>query len=144
MSGDWLDESAGASDTEAIGRHFAAKLRPNDVVGLIGPLGAGKTALVRGIVAGLGGDAAAVSSPTFALVHEYEARLRVFHFDTYRLPSAAAFAGLGLGEYFTAGGVCLIEWADRFPELLPPERWTVRIVPTDETRRFIHFEWIHG
>src|SRR4051794_10768822 len=104
-------EAADIAETEAIGRRLGSRLFPGAVIGLIGPLGAGKTCLVRSIVAGLGGDPRQVSSPTFALIHEYAARLPVYHFDTYRLPNAKAFVELGIDEYFAGDGVCLIEWA---------------------------------
>jgi tRNA threonylcarbamoyladenosine biosynthesis protein TsaE len=123
--------------TEAIGRRLGEHLFPGAVIGLIGPLGAGKTCLVRSIVAGLGGDPRQVASPTFALIHEYAARLPVYHFDTYRLPSEAAFVELGIDEYFAGDGVCLVEWADRVMNSLPPERLLITIEPTGETSRQI-------
>jgi tRNA threonylcarbamoyladenosine biosynthesis protein TsaE len=108
------------------------------VVALTGPLGAGKTHFVRAIVEGLAGDGRRVSSPTFALIHEYEARLPVYHFDAYRLPNEAAFAELGVGEYFDGAGVCLVEWADRVESVLPAEHLRVTIEVTGETsRRFV-------
>src|SRR5262249_10135719 len=88
-------EAADLAATETIGRRLGERLFPGAVIGLIGPLGAGKTCLVRSIVAGLGGDPRQVSSPTFALIHEYAARLPVYHFDTYRLPNERAFVELG-------------------------------------------------
>lgn len=103
----------------ALGRAAFAGL----VVGLCGPLGAGKTLLVRGIAQGL--DIASpllVSSPTFVLIQEYRARLTIHHFDVYRLPSAESFAELGPEEYFADDGVCLIEWADRVESQMP-ESW---------------------
>src|SRR5947209_17822781 len=100
--------------TEAFGRRLAALLFPNAVVSLIGPLGAGKTHLVRAVAEGLGiRDTRLVSSPTFVLIQEYPARLPIYHFDAYRLPSSAEFAELGVNEYFEGDGVCLVEWADR-------------------------------
>jgi tRNA threonylcarbamoyladenosine biosynthesis protein TsaE len=113
----------------------AALLFPGSVLGLIGPLGAGKTHLVRAIVEGLGGDGRQVSSPTFALIHEYQARLPVYHFDTYRLPDEAAFADLGVSEYFGGEGVCLVEWADRVVNVLPAEHLRIAIEVTGETTR---------
>jgi tRNA threonylcarbamoyladenosine biosynthesis protein TsaE len=121
--------------TTALGRRLAGLLFPGAVVALIGPLGAGKTHFVRAVVEGSGGDGRRVSSPTFALIHEYDARLPVYHFDTYRLPDEAAFADLGVGEYFTGNGVCLVEWADRVEGVLPAEHLRVTIEVTGETSR---------
>src|SRR6516225_8662227 len=85
--------------TEAFGRQLGALLFPGAVVALVGPLGAGKTHLVRAVAEGLGiPDSRAVSSPTFVLIQEYEARLPIYHFDAYRLSSAADFFDLGVHE----------------------------------------------
>ena len=109
---------------------------PNAVVALVGPLGAGKTQLTRAVAEGLNiSNPAAVTSPTFTLIHEYPARLPIFHFDAYRLKGADEFLDLGAAEYYDAGGVCLIEWADRVVGALPEERLNIRIEPMDEHRR---------
>ena len=123
--------------TEALGRRLGTLLFPGAVVALVGPLGAGKTQLVRAIAEGLGiADSRAVSSPTFVLIQEYQARLPVYHFDAYRLRSEAEFYDLGGHEYFTGDGVCLIEWADRVPGCLPREHLAIRLdVTGEETRR---------
>ena len=121
--------------TTALGRRLGAVLFPGAVVALVGPLGAGKTHFVRAVVEGLAGDGRRVSSPTFALIHEYPARLPVYHFDTYRLPDEAAFADLGVAEYFEGDGVCLVEWADRVAGVLPAEHLRVTIDLTGETAR---------
>ena len=111
-------------ETFAHGRALAESLRAGDVVALDGDLGAGKTHFVKGIAAGLGceGD---VTSPTFTLVHEYTGgRLALFHFDFYRLESEDETLRLGLDDYLGAGGVLVIEWAGKFPALLPSDtRW---------------------
>src|SRR5205807_8290043 len=118
------------------GRRLAGLLFPGAVVGLVGPLGAGKTHLVRAVAEGLGiADPGAVSSPTFVLIQEYDARLPVYHFDAYRLHGEAEFFDLGAHEYFAGDGVCLVEWADRVPGCLPRERLTVRLEITGETAR---------
>src|SRR5437763_7970192 len=94
-------EIANLAGTEAFGRRLASHLFPGAVIALIGPLGAGKTHLVRAIAEGLGiADSAVVNSPTFVLIQEYEARLPIYHFDAYRLGSEADFADLGVYEYF--------------------------------------------
>ena len=131
----WTYDAPDLAATEALGRRLAGLLFPGAVVALIGPLGAGKTHFVRAVVEGLGGDGRRVSSPTFALIHEYAARPPVYHFDTYRLPGEAAFADLGVGEYFDGDGVCLVEWADRVEGVLPAEHLRVTIEVTGETTR---------
>jgi tRNA threonylcarbamoyladenosine biosynthesis protein TsaE len=126
--------------TEALGANLARLLFPGAIIALIGPLGAGKTLLVRAMVAALGGDPRHVASPTYALIHEYTAPLPVYHFDTYRLPSETAFVALGVDEYFAGEGVCLIEWADRAPNALPAEQLRITIEPTGEMSRRITLE----
>lgn len=114
--------------TEAFGRRLGALLFPGAVVALIGPLGAGKTHLARAIAEGLGiDDPNAVTSPTFVLIQEYPGHIPVYHFDAYRLASGREFAGLGVEEYFSGNGVCLVEWADRVPEELPAERLSITL-----------------
>src|SRR5205823_4812291 len=122
--------------TEAFGRRLGGLLFPNAVVALVGPLGAGKTQLSRSIAEGLGiANPAAVTSPTFTLIHEYPARLPIFHFDAYRLNGPNECLDLGVTEYVEAGGVCLIEWADKVEAAHPAERLTIRIEVVDENRR---------
>lgn len=124
------------SATEALGRRLAAGLFPGAVVALVGPLGAGKTHLVRAIAQGLGlADSRAVSSPTFVLLHEYAARLPIYHFDAYRLGRASDFDDLGAQEYLEGEGVCLVEWADRVAACLPVQHLVVELTITGETAR---------
>jgi tRNA threonylcarbamoyladenosine biosynthesis protein TsaE len=124
------------SATEAFGRRLGNLLFPGAVVALVGPLGAGKTHLARAIAEGLGvPDARVVSSPTFVLLQEYAGRVPVFHYDAYRLRTQAEFLDLGASETFEAGGVCLIEWADRVVGCLPAERLCVTLSLTGETAR---------
>lgn len=117
-----LDSDSEAA-TERIARALAEVVRPNLVLGLVGTLGAGKTRFTRALAEALGADPAAIASPTFVLIHEYEARLPIYHFDTYRLRSPEEFEALGASEYWQAGGVCLVEWADRVASLLPADAW---------------------
>ena len=114
--------------TLELGRQLAGRLRQGDCVALVGPLGAGKTALVRGLAEGLGlTDHRLVSSPTFVLVQEYPGRLSVFHLDLYRLGDPAAeLADLGLDEMLSQG-VALVEWADRAEPALPRPYWRITI-----------------
>ncbi len=124
-------------ETARLGQVLADVLEPGVVVGLIGPLGAGKTRLVRAIAESLGVDPSAIASPTFVLIHEYEGRIPVFHFDAYRLQSPQAFEDLGVTDYWNAGGICLVEWADRVLDLFPADAWLIRIEPTSPTRRLV-------
>jgi tRNA threonylcarbamoyladenosine biosynthesis protein TsaE len=123
-------------DTHDVARDLAARLTHGDVLLLSGDLGAGKTAFVRGIAAGLGIDPAEVSSPTFTLVHEYRGgRMRLYHADLYRLDRAAT-ADLGLEEMGIADGVLAIEWPERLAHAIP-DAITVRIEITGDTERRI-------
>ena len=117
-------QSRSEQDTAAIGRELGATLAAGDVVLLHGDLGAGKTAFVRGLAAGLGVDAQEVSSPTFTLVQEYRGgRLPLFHVDLYRLNDPREIDDLGLDE-IAEDGVLAIEWAERHPR---PPRGVVRV-----------------
>lgn len=113
-----------ADDTRRWGLTLAESLQAGDVVALCGQLGAGKTQATKGIVAGLG-SLADVTSPTFTLVHEYtDGRLPIFHFDFYRMEQSGEVLTLGWDEILDEPGVVVVEWADLFPELLPPHtRW---------------------
>ncbi len=122
--------------TVALGKSLGPLLFPGAVVALIGPLGAGKTTFVRAIAEGMGiKNLAVVNSPTFTLIHEYPARLPIYHFDAYRLATAEQFEGLGIQEYFAGDGVCLVEWADKFLDALPAERLEIRMEQVSETER---------
>jgi tRNA threonylcarbamoyladenosine biosynthesis protein TsaE len=120
------------------GRAFAATAADGDVIALVGNLGAGKTHWTKGFVVGLGSDST-VTSPTFGLVHEYPGgRLPVFHFDFHRIDTADELLAIGWDDYLDRPGVIIAEWADKFPELLPPHtRWiTIQALP-DGTRRLL-------
>lgn len=129
-----LYRTASEEETVALGERLARELPRSGVVLLIGNLGAGKTTLARGIVAGRGAASAdEVSSPTFTLIHEYAQDL--YHIDLYRLDEPRQVATLGLEELFDRDALVLIEWGERFPELMPAGRTEIRIRRNpDETR----------
>ena len=104
---------------------LASVLEPGDILCLDGPLGAGKTTLVRFLIAALGGDPQQVASPTFTLLHRYAARVPVIHVDAYRLQGPAGLAGLGFDE-LADDGIGIIEWSERVAAVLDPARcWHV-------------------
>ena len=140
------------ADTERVAADLAATLRGGDVVALVGDLGAGKTNFARGLVAGLGGRPSAVSSPTYVLLHVYDApsagpiRTAVFHLDAYRVggPSGETAAddleAVGFSELLDQGGVVVVEWADRVADLLPATTVTVRLTATGRASRRIEID----
>ena len=130
--------TASEEETIALGERIARDLPARQVVMLIGQLGAGKTTLAKGIVKGLGAaPPEEVSSPTFTLIHEYGRPGRVFHIDLYRLDEPRELATLELEDLFEREAVVLIEWGERFPQILPDERTEIRITVTESDEREI-------
>ena len=131
-----LYRTASEEETVALGRQLARELPRSGVVLLIGNLGAGKTTLAKGIVRGRGAaEHDDVSSPTFTLIHEYAPDL--YHIDLYRLDEPHQVATLGLEELYDRDALILIEWGERFPQLMPAERTEIRIRRTGEDTREI-------
>jgi tRNA threonylcarbamoyladenosine biosynthesis protein TsaE len=124
-------------ETQQVAREIAGSLSAGDVLLLSGTLGAGKTAFVRGLAAGLGIDPGEVSSPTFTLIHEYAGgRLKLFHADLYRLERAAT-DDIGLEELGVSDGVLAIEWPDRLTHDIPDARAIVIEIVGDSDRRIV-------
>jgi tRNA threonylcarbamoyladenosine biosynthesis protein TsaE len=124
-------------ETAAVGRQYASTAQAGAVFALSGDLGAGKTQFVKGLVAGLGSNAP-VTSPTFTILHEYEGgRLPAYHFDFYRLETREAALRLGLDDYFFGEGVAIVEWADRFPDLIPDSAQWISFELKSETSRVL-------
>lgn len=135
------------SDVETVefGRKVATFLREGDVLALVGELGSGKTWLTKGIALGLGiSPHMVVTSPSFALVNEYEGRCLLYHMDVYRLQSVSEFIDAGLEEYLYSGGVAVMEWADRWPEILPEETLKVTFSIIDDRQRKIRLHGSHA
>ncbi|MGA2132554.1 MAG: tRNA (adenosine(37)-N6)-threonylcarbamoyltransferase complex ATPase subunit type 1 TsaE [Bryobacteraceae bacterium] len=130
--------TASEEETIALGERLAQTLPRGATVLLIGNLGAGKTTLTKGIVKGLGAaQPEEVSSPTFTLIHEYGSPPVVYHVDLYRLESARDAATLGLDELFDSPAMVLIEWGEKFPELMPLHSIEIRLRALEGDRREI-------
>lgn len=134
-------KSSSDEETRRLGTELARVLPESGVVLLIGELGAGKTTLAQGIVAGRGAARAEdVTSPTFTLIHEYGDPVRVYHADLYRLDTAEQVRRLGLEDLFEQPALVLIEWGERFPELLPQVRTEIRIEHSSAATRSIEVQ----
>jgi tRNA threonylcarbamoyladenosine biosynthesis protein TsaE len=118
--------SSSPERTAAIARRLARTLPSGTVLALVGPLGAGKTAFVKGLAAGLGLPPRETVSPTFTLIHEHPGPVPLFHADLYRLAGPDEAAELGLEDYAERGGILAVEWAERAAGLLPADTVTVR------------------
>jgi tRNA threonylcarbamoyladenosine biosynthesis protein TsaE len=134
-------ETSSAEETQAVGRMLATLLPQQAIVLLIGNLGAGKTTLTKGIVEGRNAAGAdEVSSPTFTLIHEYGDPVSVYHADLYRLDTADQVRRLGLEELFDRPALVLIEWGERFPELIPRDHIEIRIADEGDDNRRITYQ----
>lgn len=132
--------SSSLEETAEIGRSIAKDLAPGAIVAFFGDLGAGKTTLIKSLAAELTGiDPHEVSSPTFTYLHIYKGTGLVYHFDLYRLENAADFLERGFDEFFDAGGICLIEWAERIDPILPEHAHRIEIKHQDENNRIFTF-----
>lgn len=108
------------AETIEFATEFSPRLKPGDVVALSGELGAGKSVLARAIMRALGVTDAALPSPTYTIIQEYEGKdCRLAHMDWYRLESREELEAIGVREYFQPPWICLIEWPERAPEMLP-------------------------
>lgn len=132
--------SADEAQTEALGARLAAVLPRAIMLYLHGPLGAGKTTLVRGLLRGLG-HAGPVTSPTFTLVESYELdNIRVFHFDFYRVVDPAELEFLGLRDYFDGKSVCIVEWPECAGAVLPTPDLDVMIRLSNDRGRVLQLQ----
>jgi tRNA threonylcarbamoyladenosine biosynthesis protein TsaE len=122
--------STSPARTRAVGRAIGRAARPGTFVALVGELGAGKTQLVKGLAEGLG-VRSVVNSPTFVLMNEHVGRLRLHHVDAYRLGDPEEALAAGLLDDRQAGGVVVVEWADRLSGWLPEDRLDIALAPVD-------------
>jgi tRNA threonylcarbamoyladenosine biosynthesis protein TsaE len=130
-------ETRSVTETLEFGGRLARELQLGDVIALSGELGAGKTALVKGLAHGLG-ITVEVTSPTFTLIHEYAGgRLPLYHIDLYRLDNVPQALAIGIEDYLNGPGVTVIEWAERIESLLPPNTTRIRLESLGENTRRI-------
>ncbi len=133
-----------AAETRDVGARLGAAAAPGTLLALVGPLGAGKTQLAKGVADGLD-VTTVVNSPTFVLMNEHAGRLRLFHVDAYRLDDPEEALEAGLLDERQGEGVSVIEWAERLDGWLPLDRLDLRLEmdPSDPERRTLHWT-AHG
>lgn len=136
--------SKSVAQTQAIGAALAGQLRPNDVLVLLGDMGAGKSEFTRGLARGLG-VTGYVTSPTFTIMQLHDTgRLPLYHFDWYRLESVEELYELSMEEYLQGGGVAVIEWPSRAEEALPESYLAVALEPVGDDERRISLTPVGG
>jgi len=126
-----------------LGQALAKELKAGSVVALSGPLGSGKTVLIQGICSGLG-VTEFVTSPSFVIINEYPGKVKVYHFDLYRLDNIEEFVKLGYEEYFYGNGITVIEWAEKIKKFLPEERVEINLKILSEKKRRISVKRFKG
>ena len=131
--------SNSVEQTHKFGEALGRTVQEGDIIALCGELGAGKTELVRGIARGMECEKnIPVTSPTYILLREYPGRLWLYHFDFYRLDSPVQLEGIGYEEYFEGDGVCVVEWADKFPQIFPEQTlWIELEIVSENTRKLV-------
>ncbi len=126
------------ADTLTFGRLLGKTAQPGDVICLDGDLGAGKTTLTQAIAQGLEVPANEyVTSPSFAILHEYQGRMPLYHMDFYRLTDAADVQDLGLDEYFSLSGLAVLEWCERAGDLVPATRLKINMTTLPDDSRVL-------
>jgi tRNA threonylcarbamoyladenosine biosynthesis protein TsaE len=134
--------SSSPGETIEFGRKIGSQLKGGEVIAVCGPLGSGKTHLIKGIAAGAGAkDHKHINSPTFVLVNEYAGRLDIYHIDAYRLNSVSEFEMLGFDDFCYPQSVVLIEWADKIESALKALDYVrIELGHAGRTKRNIHVE----
>jgi tRNA threonylcarbamoyladenosine biosynthesis protein TsaE len=128
-------KSESIEETIEFGSSIGEQLKPGDVVTLQGPLGSGKTHLVKGIAEALGIDKEQVHSPTYSLIHEYSSDIPLYHFDCYRMEDPHEALEIGAEEYFYGDGICVIEWPEKIAPILPDDLIGITLKSTGKTQR---------
>ncbi len=139
MSINYNRKSDSETDTKNIAIEFSHYITNGMLVALIGNLGAGKTFFIKALLEQFGIENA--NSPTFALVNEYAGKKRFYHFDFYRINKESELIDIGLEDYFQDDeAICLIEWADLFPQVLPAKRIEILVTVNDDYSRYFEFK----
>jgi len=135
-------DSNSPDQTIELGQRLGSQLKGGEVIAVCGPLGSGKTHLIKGIAAGAGAqDSRDVTSPTFVIVNEYSGRLDIYHIDAYRLDSTAEFEMLGFDDFCYPQSVVLIEWADKVESALRAvDCIRIELSHAGQTKRKIHIK----
>ena len=136
--------SKNEQETREIGRILGKSAAPGTVIALRGDLGAGKTVFAQGVARGAE-VREPVNSPSYVLMNLYSGRVEVYHFDFYRLEEEDELFELGLEEYFYGDGITIIEWADKFPQILPAARLEIEIKQDgegDDSLRHLYFDTV--
>lgn len=121
-------------ETIELAQNFESEKFPNMIICLDGEMGSGKTIFTKGIANALG-IKDSITSPTFTIIKEYEGELPLYHMDVYRLNGNSD--GIGIEEYFTKGGVVVIEWSDMIEDILPEERLEIKFTVVSENKRVL-------
>ena len=122
-----VKETFTPEETKQFGCELGKNAKPGDIYCLDGDLGVGKTVFTQGFAKGLGVEDEYITSPTFTIINEYEGRLKLYHFDVYRIGSLEEMDDTGYEDYFFGDGVCLVEWAELIDELIPKEAVWIKI-----------------
>lgn len=131
-------KSKSENDTRQIANEFAELIKDGMVVALKGNLGAGKTFFIKALLEQF--EIENANSPTFSLVNEYSGKKKFYHFDFYRINNEAELIDIGLEDYLQDDeAICLIEWADLFPQVLPSKRVEIVITVNDDFSREFEF-----
>jgi tRNA threonylcarbamoyladenosine biosynthesis protein TsaE len=135
-----MDKVFGLQDLDAISKDVIRSAQGLSVWLINGEMGAGKTTLVKSICRELS-VTEVVSSPTFSIINEYKTAegKSIFHFDFYRLESEAEAFDIGVNEYFESGSICLVEWAEKIPSLIPEHYFEITLQINDLTSRAIYY-----
>ena len=137
-------ETHSVAETQALGAALAKQLEPDDVLLMLGDMGAGKSEFTRGLARGLG-VTGYVTSPTFTIMQLHDSgRLPLYHFDWYRISDAEELYELSMDEYLHAGGVAVIEWPSRAEEAIPETYLEVALEPLSDDVRLITLTPVGG